>query len=130
MRSLACGAGLTRHRTGGFERVFELGRVFRNEGISTRHNPEFTSVEIYQVRDQKKQIGTALLFLLTWPKHGTAWRRTSALVRVRQAYADRSDMIELTEEICCNAAKAVRDTLELEYQVRTPADCHREANHP
>lgn len=31
----------------GFERVFELGRVFRNEGISTRHNPEFTMLEIY-----------------------------------------------------------------------------------
>ena len=33
---------------GGFEKVYELGRIFRNEGISTRHNPEFTSVEIYQ----------------------------------------------------------------------------------
>ena len=33
---------------GGFERVFELGRIFRNEGVSTRHNPEFTSVEVYQ----------------------------------------------------------------------------------
>uniref|UniRef100_A0A7S2GT55 Lysine--tRNA ligase n=1 Tax=Helicotheca tamesis TaxID=374047 RepID=A0A7S2GT55_9STRA len=33
---------------GGFPRVYELGRIFRNEGISTRHNPEFTSVEIYQ----------------------------------------------------------------------------------
>lgn len=33
---------------GGFERVYELGRIFRNEGTSTRHNPEFTSVEIYQ----------------------------------------------------------------------------------
>jgi len=33
---------------GGFERVFELGRIFRNEGISTRHNPEFTSIEYYQ----------------------------------------------------------------------------------
>jgi lysyl-tRNA synthetase class 2 len=32
---------------GGFERVFELGRLFRNEGISTRHNPEFTTVEAY-----------------------------------------------------------------------------------
>lgn len=32
---------------GGFDRVFELNRCFRNEGISTRHNPEFTSVEIY-----------------------------------------------------------------------------------
>jgi lysyl-tRNA synthetase class 2 len=28
--------------------VYELGRIFRNEGISTRHNPEFTSVELYQ----------------------------------------------------------------------------------
>ena len=33
---------------GGFERVYELGRIFRNEGISTRHNPEFTSIELYQ----------------------------------------------------------------------------------
>ncbi|KAL3784208.1 hypothetical protein ACHAW5_005260 [Stephanodiscus triporus] len=33
---------------GGFPRVYELGRIFRNEGISTRHNPEFTSVELYQ----------------------------------------------------------------------------------
>lgn len=33
---------------GGFERVFEIGRVFRNEGIDTRHNPEFTILEVYQ----------------------------------------------------------------------------------
>ena len=33
---------------GGIDRVFELGRVFRNEGISTRHNPEFTMLECYQ----------------------------------------------------------------------------------
>jgi len=33
---------------GGFDRVYELGRIFRNEGISTRHNPEFTSIELYQ----------------------------------------------------------------------------------
>lgn len=33
---------------GGFERVYEIGRVFRNEGISTRHNPEFTLMECYQ----------------------------------------------------------------------------------
>jgi len=39
---------LKRMVVGGFERVYELGRIFRNEGISTRHNPEFTSVEIYQ----------------------------------------------------------------------------------
>ncbi|NBP99493.1 MAG: lysine--tRNA ligase, partial [Synechococcaceae bacterium WB6_3A_227] len=39
---------LKRLLVGGFERVYELGRIFRNEGTSTRHNPEFTSVEIYQ----------------------------------------------------------------------------------
>lgn len=33
---------------GGFERVFEIGRIFRNEGTSSRHNPEFTSIELYQ----------------------------------------------------------------------------------
>ena len=33
---------------GGFERVFEIGRVFRNEGLDTRHNPEFTLLEAYQ----------------------------------------------------------------------------------
>ena len=33
---------------GGFERVYEIGRIFRNEGLSTRHNPEFTSIELYQ----------------------------------------------------------------------------------
>ena len=39
---------LKRLVVGGFEKVFELGRIFRNEGISTRHNPEFTTVEVYQ----------------------------------------------------------------------------------
>lgn len=33
---------------GGFEKVYEIGRIFRNEGISTRHNPEFTMMELYQ----------------------------------------------------------------------------------
>ena len=54
---------LKRMVVGGFERVYELGRVFRNEGISTRHNPEFTSLETYQ------------------------------------AFADYTDMLELTEHL-------------------------------
>ncbi len=33
---------------GGYEKVYEIGRVFRNEGVSTRHNPEFTLMELYQ----------------------------------------------------------------------------------
>ena len=39
---------LKRLIVGGFERVYELGRVFRNEGMDTRHNPEFTLLELYQ----------------------------------------------------------------------------------
>ncbi len=43
---------LKRLLVGGFERVYELNRVFRNEGLSTRHNPEFTILEIYQAYAQ------------------------------------------------------------------------------
>lgn len=39
---------LKRLIVGGMEKVYEIGRVFRNEGISTRHNPEFTMMELYQ----------------------------------------------------------------------------------
>ncbi|HHW07848.1 MAG TPA: lysine--tRNA ligase [Clostridia bacterium] len=39
---------LKRLLVGGLERVYEIGRVFRNEGISTKHNPEFTMLELYQ----------------------------------------------------------------------------------
>ena len=39
---------LKRLIVGGYEKVYEIGRVFRNEGISTRHNPEFTLMELYQ----------------------------------------------------------------------------------
>jgi lysyl-tRNA synthetase class 2 len=39
---------LKRLIVGGLERVFEIGRIFRNEGLSTRHNPEFTMIELYQ----------------------------------------------------------------------------------
>ena len=39
---------LKRLLVGGFERVYEIGRCYRNEGISTRHNPEFTMLEFYE----------------------------------------------------------------------------------
>jgi len=71
---------LKRLVVGGFERVYEMGRIFRNEGISTRHNPEFTSVEVYQ------------------------------------AYADVSDMLELTEEMICYCAKRANGgALKIQY---------------
>ncbi|KAL2940679.1 Lysine--tRNA ligase chloroplastic/mitochondrial, partial [Bienertia sinuspersici] len=39
---------LKRMMVGGFEKVYEIGRIFRNEGLSTRHNPEFTTIELYE----------------------------------------------------------------------------------
>ena len=59
---------LKRLIVGGMERVYEIGRVFRNEGISTRHNPEFTMMELYQ------------------------------------AFADYTDIMDLTETLFVNAA--------------------------
>ncbi|KAK3279227.1 hypothetical protein CYMTET_12868 [Cymbomonas tetramitiformis] len=71
---------LKRMVVGGLDRVFEIGRIFRNEGISTRHNPEFTSVEVYQ------------------------------------AYADISDMLELTETMIVRVAQELHGKLEIECQ--------------
>ena len=39
---------LKRLIVGGFEKVYEIGRIFRNEGMDTRHNPEFTTIELYE----------------------------------------------------------------------------------
>lgn len=59
---------------GGFERVYELGRVFRNEGIDSTHNPEFTSLEFYMAyADYEDLIGlTEQLFKdLAFELYGT-----------------------------------------------------------
>lgn len=47
---------LKRLIVGGLEKVYEIGRVFRNEGISTRHNPEFTMIELYEAFADYKDI--------------------------------------------------------------------------
>lgn len=47
---------LKRLVVGGFDRVFEISRNFRNEGLSTRHNPEFTTVEFYQAYANHKDL--------------------------------------------------------------------------
>jgi lysyl-tRNA synthetase class 2 len=64
---------LKRLLVGGMERVYELGRVYRNEGISPRHNPEFTMLEAYQ------------------------------------AFGDYGTMMDLTEQIICDAITAIGD---------------------
>ena len=77
---IATELSLKRLVVGGMERVYELGRVFRNEGIDVRHNPEFTSIEIYQ------------------------------------AYADYRDLMDITEGIVRESAKAVLGTEKFTYQ--------------
>src|SRR5438093_7161524 len=70
---------LKRLVVGGFERVYEINRNFRNEGVSTQHNPEFTMLEFYQ------------------------------------AYADYTDLMDLTEALFTELAQAVRGTRALTW---------------
>ncbi len=93
---------LKRLVVGGFERVYELGRIFRNEGVSTRHNPEFTSVEIYQayadygdMMDLTEQLiahvcelvcgGTRITYQGTEIDLAPPWRRATMHELVQQA---------------------------------------------
>ena len=54
---IATELNLKRLIVGGMERVYEIGRLFRNEGMDASHNPEFTSIEIYQAYSDLKGIG-------------------------------------------------------------------------
>ncbi len=74
---------LKRLVVGGFEKVFEINRNFRNEGLSTRHNPEFTMIEFYE------------------------------------AYRDYKYMMDLTEEMFRETAKAVLGHAVVPYQGHT-----------
>ncbi len=65
---------LKRLLVGGFEKVFEIGRVFRNEGISYRHNPEFTLLESYEAYADYEDVARMLEELLAYVAteiHGT-----------------------------------------------------------
>jgi lysyl-tRNA synthetase class 2 len=56
---------LKRMLVGGFDRVFEIGRIFRNEGVSRRHNPEFTMLEVYQAYSDYRGMMELVRSLLT-----------------------------------------------------------------
>jgi lysyl-tRNA synthetase class 2 len=92
---------LKRLIVGGFERVYEIGRIFRNEGMSIKHNPEFTTVELYQAYanvDDMMSLCENLLYHCAQMLHGTGkityqgtpvdltppWQRLSMLDAVRQ----------------------------------------------
>jgi len=101
---------LKRLLVGGFERVFEIGRNFRNEGISTQHNPEFTMLEFYQAYATweellpllEEMIGGLALELtgstvVPYGEHridlGRGWRRISLLDEAaRAAGCDPTDL--------------------------------------
>ncbi|MCL4149880.1 UNVERIFIED_CONTAM: hypothetical protein GTU68_030051 [Idotea baltica] len=92
---------LKRLVAGGFERVFEIGRVFRNEGMSTRHNPEFTMLELYQayadyndIMELVEQLVEYLALELTGTTEVTFGEQTLNL----KAPWRRATMMELIEE--------------------------------
>lgn len=92
---------LKRLIVGGMDRVYEMGRVFRNEGIDNRHNPEFTSVEIYQafadyrdmmdlteevvVKTAEKVLGTTTInYEGTTIEMASPWKRMSMIEAVKE----------------------------------------------
>ena len=113
---------LKRLVVGGFEKVYEIARVFRNEGLSTRHNPEFTMLELYQAyadyTDIMEMVENLMEYLAleilgtTTLTHGdrsfdlkAPWRRASMLELLSE-YASievdlntpRSEFIELCDQ--------------------------------
>lgn len=107
---------LKRLVVGGFERVYEIGRVFRNEGISTRHNPEFTMLELYQAYADYADIMTLvedLVAHLANEIHGTTtlqygdreldlstpWRRASMVELIEDAIGVRLDVNQPINEV-------------------------------
>ncbi len=107
---------LKRLTVGGFERVFEVARVFRNEGLSPRHNPEFTMLELYQAYADYHDMMTLTEDLVAHLAHelrGTAelsyqgrpldlrppWRRASMVELIEEHAGVRVDLRRPVEEL-------------------------------
>jgi lysyl-tRNA synthetase class 2 len=113
---------LKRLVVGGFERVFELGRVFRNEGVSPRHNPEFTMLELYAAYwnfedmmafTEELVAGVALdvlgatevtyqgrpfSFAAPWPRRTMAELASEAVGEDVSVHTSRQHLVELLEQ--------------------------------
>ena len=121
---------LKRLIVGGLERVYEIGRVFRNEGLDTRHNPEFTLMELYQaytdyhgMMDLTENLyrhvanEVAGSEILTYGEHtmdlSKPFERLTMVDAVKK-YAD----IDFNEIHTTEEAKALADKLHIEYEDR------------
>ena len=106
---------LKRLIVGGFEKVYEMGRMFRNEGISIKHNPEFTMMELYQAYadfNDMMDLTEDLISSLTFELHGKyeieyedktinlakPWRRVTMKEAVKEATGFDFDSISSDEE--------------------------------
>lgn len=92
---------LKRLTVGGFERVFEIARVFRNEGVSTRHNPEFSMLELYQAYadyNDIMELVEQLVEYLAIELHGTAQLEWDGKPLNLAAPWRRATMMDLIEE--------------------------------
>ena len=114
---------LKRLTVAGFDRVFEIGRVFRNEGVSTRHNPEFTMLELYQAYadydDIMKLVEDLVEYLAVELTGSTVLAFGERELDVASPWR-RATMLELIEE-------ATGDALRLDMpidELRAAADRH------
>lgn len=121
---------LKRLIVGGMERVYEIGRVFRNEGLDTRHNPEFTLMELYQAFTDyhgmmdltenlyryvaKEVTGSELL---TYGEHTMDLSKPFERITMVDAVKKYAD-IDFNEIHTTEEAKALADKLHIEYEDR------------
>jgi lysyl-tRNA synthetase class 2 len=92
---------LKRLTVGGFEKVFEIARVFRNEGLSTRHNPEFTMLELYEAYadyEDAMRLVEELMAHLALELHGTTVLSYGGRELDLTAPWRRASMVDLIEE--------------------------------
>jgi lysyl-tRNA synthetase class 2 len=120
---------LKRLVVGGYDRVFELGRVFRNEGIDTRHNPEFTMLEAYQAFADYTDMMTLTEDLVVAAARAANGGSTTVALGERTIDLappwPRITMVDLIEQVvgvrihpamAVDEARAVLDGLDLTYK--------------
>lgn len=123
---------LKRLVVGGFERVFEINRSFRNEGLSTRHNPEFTMLEFYQAyadykdlmdltEDMLRTLAQSVLGSTTVHYQGDDYdlakpfRRMSVIESILHYNADITEENLATKEAATEVAERLHIPLEASY---------------